>query len=144
MKGWLSFLSSELSAFEGKDILPMDRSKDLDFEWVPENPEQFEIFVANVPHRIVEGFGFIRYKCLPELYQVEHKEVSKIIAESFELFLIPAEWYSVIPAGYTLIDIFGKVFNFVPAISDQDVRDGCLSYGIALQSPVGSSENGSL
>jgi len=50
--------------------------------------------------------------------------------KKFGLFLIPGEWYSVIPNGFEIVGL-----NFIPKIfianvSDDDTRFGCLPYGV--------------
>lgn len=47
-----------------------------------------------------------------------------------ELWLFPAEWYSAIPEGLSVVDIFFHVNIFEPGETDNDRRFGCLSYGI--------------
>ena len=44
-------------------------------------------------------------------------------------WLYPSEWYKFIPAGYIVTDINGKDEAFIPGITDDDIRFGCLSYG---------------
>lgn len=46
------------------------------------------------------------------------------------LMLIPGNLFNSIPKGYPIVDIFGKKEKFDPATSDDDVRFGCLPYGI--------------
>ena len=46
------------------------------------------------------------------------------------LMLFPGEWYNHIPAGFIVEDIFGEMETFKPGISDDDIRCGCLPYGI--------------
>jgi hypothetical protein len=47
-----------------------------------------------------------------------------------ELWLLPGEWYRHIPAGYSIVDINGCEEAFVPGETDNDIRFGCLPYGI--------------
>lgn len=49
------------------------------------------------------------------------------------LMLLPGEWYPHIPAGTLLTDIFGEEEPFVPGVTDDDMRFGCLSYGIVVK-----------
>lgn len=46
------------------------------------------------------------------------------------LMLFPGEWYESIPAGYDIIDISGNKEKFEPGVTDNDVRFGCLAFGI--------------
>ena len=44
-------------------------------------------------------------------------------------FLFPQEWYSIIPKGLKVLSISGKEMTFIPGVTDDDYRFGCLSYG---------------
>jgi hypothetical protein len=44
-------------------------------------------------------------------------------------YLFPKEWYSFIPAGYIVTDINGDDEAFIPNVTDDNIRFGCLSYG---------------
>lgn len=46
------------------------------------------------------------------------------------LYLLPGEWYQHIPKGFVLVDIFGNEELFKPGQTDDDIRFGCLSYGL--------------
>lgn len=46
------------------------------------------------------------------------------------LMLFPSEWYDHVPVGFEIVDIFGKTEKFVPGETDDDIRFGCLSYGV--------------
>jgi hypothetical protein len=48
------------------------------------------------------------------------------------LMLFPGEWYQSIPAGYVVTDIFNEDEEFVRGQTDDDIRFGCLSYGILV------------
>lgn len=45
------------------------------------------------------------------------------------LWLFPAEWYTLIPEGFEIRDINGKVEHFKKGETDDDQRFGCLAYG---------------
>lgn len=49
------------------------------------------------------------------------------------LWLLPAEWYDHIPDGQPLVDINGRSMKFSKGVSDNDMRFGCLAYGILVQ-----------
>lgn len=55
-------------------------------------------------------------------------EIWKINGEDIH-YLFPKEWYEIIPNGFEIINIFGNKENFVPGVTDDDIRYGCLSYG---------------
>jgi hypothetical protein len=46
------------------------------------------------------------------------------------LWRFPGEWYSAIPAGLKIVDISFKCETFSPGITDDDIRFGCLAFGI--------------
>lgn len=46
------------------------------------------------------------------------------------LWLFPGEWYPFIPKGMKIIDLWLNEETFVPGVTDDDIRFGCLSYGI--------------
>ena len=52
--------------------------------------------------------------------------------EGLALLLFPAEWYNHIPEGYEIVDIFGRREPFEPGVTDDDMRYGCLAYGILV------------
>jgi hypothetical protein len=57
-----------------------------------------------------------------------------------QLWLFPGEWYSHLPAGLEVTCIMGEVEEFVPGVTDNDIRFGCLAYGVVLnvEGPDGS------
>lgn len=46
------------------------------------------------------------------------------------LMLFPREWYSRVPVGFPIEYISGDVNAFIPGHTDNDVRLGCLSFGV--------------
>ena len=136
MQEWLSFLKSQLSDADARAVLPIDRMKVLDFEWLPENREQFEMMIAGAPPTILEGLGFIRYSTLPVPYRESQQKINNLVGDGFDLFLFPAEWYQLIPNGFSVININSEVITFEPGNTDDTVRAGCLSYGVAIRVPL--------
>lgn len=56
--------------------------------------------------------------------------------ERFEggtLMLFPGEWYHHIPKGFTIVDIFGNEKTFAIGQTDDDIRFGCLAYGLVVR-----------
>ncbi len=51
------------------------------------------------------------------------------------LMLLPGEWYRHIPRGTVLTDINGERVVFEPGETDDDIRFGCLAYGILAHLP---------
>ena len=130
---WLEFIKSQLPMKDRGNILPIEREKDLEYEWKPESQEEFYLTINQANGDILKGFGFIPYRELPEeVYRQNQREVDNLLGSHHELFLFPAEWYDIIPRNYLAVTIFGEVFNFEPGISDNSVRAGCLSYGIPV------------
>jgi hypothetical protein len=62
----------------------------------------------------------------------DRAESARLFGEGYVLMLFPGEWYGSIPAGYLVTDIFGENEPFEPGVSDNDIRFGCLPYGIAV------------
>jgi hypothetical protein len=48
------------------------------------------------------------------------------------LWLLPGEWYDRIPEGFLLTCISGKTEPFKRGETDDDIRYGCLAYGIMV------------
>lgn len=48
------------------------------------------------------------------------------------LLLFPGEWYPSIPAGYRVTVIDGRTDSFVPGETDDEIRYGCLAYGVLV------------
>ena len=44
--------------------------------------------------------------------------------------LFPYEWYDIIPDNFTVTGLYGEKFSFKRGITDNDMRFGCLGYGI--------------
>lgn len=53
--------------------------------------------------------------------------------EGMVLMLFPSEWYSSIPGGFIVTDIFNRDKAFVRGVTDDNIRHGCLAYGIKVQ-----------
>jgi len=51
------------------------------------------------------------------------------------LWLFPGEWYSSIPEGFPVVDIFFREAAFARGKTDNDVRFGCLAFGITRELP---------
>jgi len=47
-----------------------------------------------------------------------------------KLMLFPGEWYDAIPKGFVVQDISGNYEEFRPGKTDDDIRCGCLAYGV--------------
>lgn len=49
------------------------------------------------------------------------------------LWLFPGEWYSAIPDGYPIVTISFRQERFKRKMTDNDIRFGCLPYGILVR-----------
>ena len=81
------------------------------------------------------------YELLPQL---SDKNLKKLglgkwgDEKGFMIWLYPKEWYSHIPEGLTVVGLFGEEYTFERATADDDIRYGCLAYG--LKKPLSDSE----
>lgn len=57
-------------------------------------------------------------------------------ADGNVLLLFPGEWYEMIPDGFEIVNISGNKEKFVSGDTDDDIRFGCLSYGILVKKIV--------
>ena len=48
------------------------------------------------------------------------------------LMLFPGEWYAHLPVGMDIVDINGNREKFIPGVTDDDIRHGCLAYGVEV------------
>lgn len=55
------------------------------------------------------------------------------VAPTKELWLFPRAWYSSIPAGLELVDIFGGIEKFAPGETSDDMLFGLLAFGFAYE-----------
>lgn len=46
------------------------------------------------------------------------------------LMLFPGEWYAFIPNGFEIVNISGRSKPFVRGETSDDIRFGCLAYGV--------------
>jgi hypothetical protein len=120
---------------DAEHILPIQRLQDIDFEWKPENEEEFDLFIQKVSPEILRGFGFLPYKELTEPYRVSENDINTLLGPGRELFLFPSEWYNIIPNRFPVINIFAEVFPLENGKSDNSARSGCLSYGTSIAAP---------
>lgn len=49
------------------------------------------------------------------------------------LMLFPGEWFRHIPEGFKIVDIFGKRERFHKRSTDNDIRFGCLAFGVLVE-----------
>lgn len=134
---------------------PVQRTWELDFDYIPNTKEQFLSTIRNAPDDILQGFGFCKWDTYNTIVREnQNKPVEQMVnmksiggpdisinvgrgnspTEELEvdmqLWLIPGEWYNVIPDGFELITITGEKHLFQRNRTDNDTRFGCLAFGI--------------
>lgn len=72
------------------------------------------------------------FAALPSMTPAELREAGLRLWDDDEpqLWLLPGEWYRHIPDGAALTSIMGRNFTFERGKTDDDIRFGCLAYGI--------------
>ena len=120
-------LVQELGISKGDTInvvaSPIDREYDLEIQWRPETPDEFETVMKHVPWPELKKMGVgIWEKHDPE-------DPDNKLKEGEVHYLFAGEWYDHIPDGLEIVGIFGKVETFKKGESDDDTRFGCLPYG---------------
>lgn len=133
-----------------------ERTEKLDFEQPPETQEQFFEIVKNAPLDILKGFGFGKWSTMNDVIKENqqkpvsdikkltpinsHKEFEfdigrgnapiNLIEHDEYILLFPGEWYGIIPDGFDVVGLCGERYKFKKGESDDDIRYGCLPYGI--------------
>ena len=144
----------------GDDVQVMipqfERTKPLDYNFIPQTAEQFYGIVEKAPWDILKGLGFCKWDNMNSIISENKKRSIKDVVgipivgsdevysvdigrkdnptESLEVdedvILIPGEWYDVIPNGFIVTGLNGEQYPFKKGESDDDIRFGCLPYGI--------------
>lgn len=70
------------------------------------------------------------FDALRSMKQDQLQELGMRVWDETGLMLFPGEWYDFIPAGYDIVDISGNREKFEPGTTDNDIRFGCLAFGI--------------
>jgi len=55
--------------------------------------------------------------------------------QTHTLWLFPGTWYQHIPNGFPIVDIFGVLDEFERGKTDDDIRYGCLAFGVMIPEP---------
>lgn len=55
-----------------------------------------------------------------------------VLLRTHTLMLLPGEWYPHVPEGFEVVTIAGKRERFEQHVTDDDIRYGCLAFGIAV------------
>lgn len=114
---------------------PEARIRKRGTKWLPQNKEQFERVIRNAPSNILGALDFVHYKSVAYPFRRWKKQVEPLVEDGRELMLYPTSWYNVIPKGFTIISIKGKLTSFDPGSTDPDSRMGCLGFGTAAVLP---------
>lgn len=61
------------------------------------------------------------------------QETEEQAAATHEVWLFPGEWYSSVPEGFPIVNIFNVDGQFQRDVTDDDIRFGCLSFGVRIQ-----------
>lgn len=105
-----------------------ERTEKLEYNWIPENNEEFNKIIDKASMTILFGFGFRIWDTMNNI--ISENETSKeLLKEDENVILFPGEWYNVIPEDFIVTDIFGEENPFKKNVSDDDIRFGCLAYG---------------
>ena len=134
----------------GKEIeivsSPHERTEKLEFDYVPETSEEFNGIVNKAPWDILKGLGFRKWDTMNNLIK-EHIEnstgssecvsdhqdcPSELLKKDKMVILFPGEWYNIIPEGFEVTGLYGETYKFEKESSDDDIRFGCLPYGIKM------------
>lgn len=143
-----------------------ERTWDLDFKYVPTNDQEFIDTITNAPWYILKGMGFCIWDKFNKVAEENNSKADTNIIEvpvydmelnpagtvefdlgrkgsviekkeiEHDILLIPGEWYNSIPEGFELYDICGHKELFKKGETDDDIRFGCLAYGIIRPSSM--------
>ena len=134
-----------------------ERAEKLDFQWKPSNYHEFITTVTKAPFDILKGFGFRKWDTMNNcIKENQNKPVSKpisipivnptgdtinmdigrknhpieLLETDEDIILFPGEWYDIIPDGFVVTGLYGEKYPFDNTTSSNDIRFGCLAYGI--------------
>lgn len=93
---------------------PTERDWMLNDEWQPKDSKEFMGAIEELTLDQLKDMGFCKWN------------------ENTNLYLIPGEWYDKIPEGLPVVDVFDKEEIFSKETHGDDVRFGCLAYGIII------------
>ena len=67
-----------------------------------------------------------------EEYVIERDNTrpTELLEVDEDILLFPGEWYHIIPNGFMVTGLYGESYPFNLGESDDDIRFGCLAYGI--------------
>ncbi len=133
-----------------------ERTEPLAFEWNPRYEWQVIEVLRNAPWKVLKGLGFGKWSNMNEIIAKNKERRPRTVSipfinkleESFifstgckdaptellevdeDVILFPGEWYNLIPDGIMVTGLYGNQYPFKKGESDDDIRFGCLAYGI--------------
>lgn len=134
-----------------------ERTTPLEYSWRPETAEQFNSVVNDATVNVLLGLGFRKWDTMNNIIRENmgkpKHDILKIpfinkpdeefvidtgrkdapielLPVDEDILLIPGEWYNIIPDGFTVTGLDGETYPFKHGESDDDIRFGCLAYGI--------------
>ncbi len=156
MEELIGFLKSEFP--DGVNIMTpqFERIEKREFEWKPSTEYEFKTIIEKAPLDILIGLGFRKWDKMNTLIEEnnqrpESKEVEIPILNSDDTYnvnlgkedlqtenlqkdewvlLFPGEWFDIIPEGFIVTGLYREEYPFKRKEADNDVRFGCLPYGI--------------
>lgn len=158
MEDMISWLQDNLGK-DFEIVTPQfERIEKLEFKYLPANKKEFMAVIEKAPWDILFGMGFRKWESMNNLIKennaMKPKERIKIpiinapsktydvdigknedtpqelLEEDEMILMIPGEWYRIIPEGFMVTGLYGEQYPFVEGESDDDIRFGCLPYGI--------------
>lgn len=157
MKELIDFLNNEFPEGFTFSTPQFERTEKLEFEWKPSNYHEFITTITKAPWNILKGFGFRKWDTMNNVIgENQNKPVSHKISIPFinkpdtnfemdcgrrdapiekletdeDIILIPGKWYDIIPDGFMVTGLHGEKYAFEKGKTDDDIRFGCLPYGI--------------
>lgn len=134
-----------------------ERDGELEYKYKPKTKKEFLAFIEKAPWKILKGCGFGKWDTMNNLIK-ENKGTSvvhvpvidsqgktrtkttfivgsdnvpvNLLNVDEDIILFPGEWYDVIPDGFMVTGLYGESYPFKKGDSDDDIRFGCLPYGI--------------
>lgn len=133
-----------------------ERTEPLEFDWKPSTKKQFMAIVEKAPLEILFGLGFRKWDTMNTLIKENHgsslvefpvinspndketitfkvgsdKVPTKLLDIDEDVLLFPGEWFDLIPEGFKTTGLYGEETVWEKAKADDDIRFGCLAYGI--------------
>lgn len=135
---------------------PHERVEKLKNSWKPSNEAEFYEAIEQ-PWDKLKNWGFKKWDTMnsiiqenielePDIIDIpiingEEDEVfsmkvgsltrpRKLLNKDEDVILFPGEWFDIIPNGFEATSLWGETVIFNPEKADDDIRFGCIPYGI--------------